>query len=90
MITLTYKKEVTKNKSVKRFILEFINNHKYKWIQQNFTADWAHFKLYPRFWINKSINTPNFNHWSFTIRLFWWYFGIQKKFINDVNANENE
>lgn len=88
MITLTYKKEVTKKKTIKRIVIDFINNHKYKWIHQNFTANWSNLKLYPRFWLNKSIDTPNFNHWSFTIRFLWWYFGIQKKFINEQNLDD--
>jgi len=90
MITLTYKKEVTKTKTVKRFVIDFINNHKYKWIQHNYTASWFHLKLYPRLWLNKSINTPNFNHWSFVIRFLWWYFGIQKKYIVQIKEEDVE
>lgn len=82
MITLNLKKEITKNQTVKRIVIQFINNHKYKLINQCFTANLSNLKLYPRFWLNKSISTPNFNHWSFTIRFFWWYFGIEKKFID--------
>lgn len=51
----------------------------YKWISQAFIANWANLKVYPRFWLNKAIETPNFKHWSFTIRFGWWYFGIQRK-----------
>lgn len=39
---------------------------RYKWISQAFIANWANLKLYPRFWLNKAIETPNFKHWSFT------------------------
>lgn len=89
MIAIAYKKETTKNKTVKRIVVDFINNHKYKWIGSSFKASWFHLKIYPRFWINKSISTPNFNHWSFVIRLGWWYFGLQKKFII-TKKNEDE
>lgn len=82
-------KELTKKQTVKTLTIKLINNHKYKWINQNFTANWSSLKLYPRFWINKSINTPDFNHWSLVVRFGWWYFGIQKNF-NIIKDDENE
>ncbi len=33
-----------------------------KWISQCFKANWENFKCYPRFWLNKAIETPNFKH----------------------------
>lgn len=82
-------KEFSKNKTTNQIILTFVNDHKYKCIIQSFTANWISLKLYPKFWLNKSITTPNFNHWSFTIRFLWWYFGIQKKFTESIKEEED-
>jgi len=51
----------------------------YKWISQAFIPNWANLKLYSRFWLNKTIDTLNFKHWSLTVRFGWWYFDIQRK-----------
>lgn len=59
----------------------------YKYIYHCYIADRAHFYVWPRFWLNKSIKTPNFNHWSIVCRWAWWYFGIQKK---DIKKKQDE
>lgn len=62
--------------------LELIKTHRLKWITHTYMASWASLKAYPRFWLNKSISTPNFDHWSLVCRWGWWYFGIQRKIID--------
>ena len=62
--------------------IQIVKTHKFKFISQSFKADYERLRVYPRFWLNKSVDTPNFKHWSLAIRWGWWYFGIERKYID--------
>lgn len=75
---IEYKKPIITN-----LLISWYNNKTYEFIGQTFKASWFNLNIYPRIWINSVKDTPNFKHYSITIRWGWWYFGVQKKFKTD-------